>query len=45
MEIKKPKPEMSKEELFNYLWQLAESVEFEINDLKRQIDEVKKNDE
>lgn len=39
MEIKKPKPDMTKEELFTYLWQLAEAIEFELNDLKRKVEQ------
>lgn len=41
--IKKPKPEMSKEELFDYLWELATAVEFNLNDLDRRLSEVEKD--
>ena len=41
--IPKPTPNMTKEQLFDYLWKLANALEFNVNDLNRKIDEVKKD--
>lgn len=41
--IPKPTPNMTKEELFEYLWKLANVLEFNINDIDRKISEVQKN--
>lgn len=45
MEIKLPRENMSKEELFDYLYELVTALNFNINDLNRKIDEVKKNEQ
>lgn len=41
--IPKPKQNMTKEELFEYLWQLAQAVEFNEQDADRRLREVENN--
>ena len=45
MEIKLPKENMTKEELFDFLYQLCVALNFNIQDLNRKIDEVKRNEQ